>query len=126
MAYEKQTWTTGEVITAEKLNHMEDGIADAGGDVVVVHASISQNNGVYTVNSVSHTYDEIMALVDEGKTVCANCGIASGYGTMYYVLWYSSNAYEQALFGGVFALSGSKWASLTIPKNGDPAFEVAN
>lgn len=26
MAYEKQTWTTGEVITAEKLNHMEDGI----------------------------------------------------------------------------------------------------
>lgn len=32
MAYEKQTWTTGEVITQEKLNHMEDGIANAGGD----------------------------------------------------------------------------------------------
>lgn len=31
MAYEKQTWTTGEVITQEKLNHMEDGIANAGG-----------------------------------------------------------------------------------------------
>lgn len=30
MAYEKQTWTTGEVITQEKLNHMEDGIANAG------------------------------------------------------------------------------------------------
>lgn len=29
MAYEKQTWTTGEVITQEKLNHMEDGIANA-------------------------------------------------------------------------------------------------
>lgn len=29
MAYEKQTWTTGEVITQEKLNHMEDGIEDA-------------------------------------------------------------------------------------------------
>lgn len=28
MAYEKQTWTTGEVITQEKLNHMEDGIED--------------------------------------------------------------------------------------------------
>lgn len=26
MAYEKQTWTDGEVITKEKLNHMEDGI----------------------------------------------------------------------------------------------------
>ena len=32
MAYEKQTWTTGEVITAEKLNHMEDGIGDVGYD----------------------------------------------------------------------------------------------
>lgn len=26
MSYEKQTWVTGEVITAEKLNHIEDGI----------------------------------------------------------------------------------------------------
>lgn len=29
MAYEKQTWANGDVITAEKLNHMEDGIEDA-------------------------------------------------------------------------------------------------
>lgn len=28
MAYEKQTWKTGDVITAEKLNHMEDGIKE--------------------------------------------------------------------------------------------------
>lgn len=27
MAYEKHTWTSGEVITAEKLNNMEDGIS---------------------------------------------------------------------------------------------------
>ena len=26
MSYEKQTWTTGDTITAEKLNHMENGI----------------------------------------------------------------------------------------------------
>ncbi len=30
MSYEKQTWTTGETITAEKLNHIEDGIAEGG------------------------------------------------------------------------------------------------
>lgn len=28
MAYEKQTWVTGEIITEEKLNHMEDGIVN--------------------------------------------------------------------------------------------------
>lgn len=33
MAYEKQTWECGETITAEKLNHMEDGIANCGGGV---------------------------------------------------------------------------------------------
>lgn len=27
--YEKQTWNTGDIITEEKLNHMEDGIAGA-------------------------------------------------------------------------------------------------
>ena len=30
MAYEKYTWVDGELITAEKLNHMEDGIAEGG------------------------------------------------------------------------------------------------
>ena len=30
MSYEKQTWTTGDTITANKLNHMEDGIAEGG------------------------------------------------------------------------------------------------
>lgn len=30
MAYQKYTWHNGEVITDTKLNHMEDGIANAG------------------------------------------------------------------------------------------------
>lgn len=30
MSYEKQTWNNGDVITADKLNHMEDGIDTAG------------------------------------------------------------------------------------------------
>lgn len=32
MAYDKHTWACREPITAEKLNHMEEGIANAGGD----------------------------------------------------------------------------------------------
>ena len=37
MSYTKQTWTTGDTVTATKLNHMEDGIAGAGGgfDIVI-------------------------------------------------------------------------------------------
>ena len=29
MAYDKQTWKTGQVITADKLNHIQDGITSA-------------------------------------------------------------------------------------------------
>lgn len=36
MSYEKNTWAKGDVITANKLNHMEDGIADGG--VLIVNA----------------------------------------------------------------------------------------
>lgn len=31
MSYVEQTWATGDTITAEKLNHMESGIAESGG-----------------------------------------------------------------------------------------------
>lgn len=31
MAYEKHTWVCGETITADKMNHIEDGIAEGGG-----------------------------------------------------------------------------------------------
>ena len=30
MVYEKNIWANGDTITAEKLNHMEDGIAEGG------------------------------------------------------------------------------------------------
>ena len=33
MSYEKQTWVCGETITADKLNHMEEGIEECCGGV---------------------------------------------------------------------------------------------
>ena len=44
MAYEKQTWTNGEVITQEKLNHMEDGIANADSEDSIVIVDVSGTN----------------------------------------------------------------------------------
>jgi hypothetical protein len=35
MSYSKQTWVTGDIVTAEKLNHMEDGIAELPYDIVI-------------------------------------------------------------------------------------------
>lgn len=35
MTYTKNTWLTGDTVTAQKLNNMEDGIEAAGYDVII-------------------------------------------------------------------------------------------
>lgn len=40
MAYEKQIWNCGDTITAEKLQHMEDGIASGGGTEPLSYATL--------------------------------------------------------------------------------------
>lgn len=49
MSYEKHTWETGETITAEKLNNLEQGITNAG--ILVV-------NGVYDEQANTVTLDK--------------------------------------------------------------------
>lgn len=55
MAYEKHTWTTGEVITAGKLNNMEDGIA--GGTLVIGGFNYDDNSNL--VGTSDKTWQEI-------------------------------------------------------------------
>lgn len=49
MAYEKQVWECGDVVTAEKLNHIEEGIESAsesgGGTVEVIKIAENINGG---------------------------------------------------------------------------------
>lgn len=77
MAYEKQTWVTGEVITEEKLNHMEDGIAGAGGgvdDLMIVNVSVDDNTADKTCAEV---LEHLMA---DGKPVI----LVKGTGVYFY------------------------------------------
>ena len=57
MAYEKQTWQTGDIVTAAKLDHMEDGIANASVGMMVVTITGNDTDG-YTADK---TFDEIKA-----------------------------------------------------------------
>lgn len=53
MAYEKNIWNTGDVITSVKLNHMEDGIANA-------------NTNAGGIPMLSITYAELLAMRNAG------------------------------------------------------------
>lgn len=77
MAYEKQTWECGETITAEKLNHIEDGIesASSGGGTapLIIRADHLEDcpegytgNGVMVMNV---TYQQAWDAVNAGQSV---------------------------------------------------------
>ena len=72
MAYEKKTWETGEVITADGLNHIEDGVQEAlasgGSDVLVTHITTDITASTEQIDG-DMTYTEIDEALLAGKVV---------------------------------------------------------
>lgn len=78
MSYTPTEWQTGDTITAEKLNKLENGVADSsgsGGDgnIFTIHYTI---DGTFSVTS-DKTYTEIQTAVAAGKELIAFCTIPS-------------------------------------------------
>lgn len=72
MAYEKQTWECGETITAEKLNHIEDGIADAssgGGGTLKLNIVDKADSGSAYTYTYDHTWQEVHDAIERGESV---------------------------------------------------------
>lgn len=62
MNYEKQTWQTGDIITAEKLNHIEDGIVNKTGKIEIYDISTDNNNGV----AIRASYSDLQKIISNG------------------------------------------------------------
>lgn len=86
MAYTPTNWKDGDIISAEKMNKLEQGVAEGGGGVLLVNVTESSDGGGSTpvVNSASpmltavgtlssftanKTYAEVDAAVKSGKMV---------------------------------------------------------
>ncbi len=66
MAYTKTNWKDGDVISAEKMNKIEQGIADAGAS--------GGSDDVLVVDIDTATFNEMYQAVQDGKAVlCKDC-----------------------------------------------------
>lgn len=77
MSYTPTTWTTGDTITATKLNKIEQGIASAGGGILF---DIGVEDG-----TLDKTWTEIDSAMSAGKIVrIVDSG--EGFSATYYVV----------------------------------------
>ena len=116
MAYEPTQWRSGDTITSERLNKMEQGIA-GGGDVYVLHttetvtpAETEGGNDTYTYSSVELREDGLpMWLITDNTigtddTTYASIGILTSYNNEFF--YYSTTLYVNRSTGEVGDLSG--------------------
>lgn len=96
MAYEPTQWRSGDTITSERLNKMEQGIAGSG-DVYVLHTTQTvtpaENEGelpTYTYSSVELREDGLPMwlivdnVVDANNTTFAGVASLDSYGNEYF------------------------------------------
>lgn len=116
MSYNKQTWATGETITAEKLNHIEDGIADnAVASTLVVHIN-ADGNGDPTMDK---TWQEIYDALESGAIVVCPDN-ANENGVSLYMFMYAG---EQVGTYIVKAEQSADIAFTTNSSNGYPKLQ---
>ena len=94
MSYDKQTWANGDVITAEKMNHIESGIEDADGEgsvnVFIVH--FNKQDGEFVADK---TTAEANSALEEGKVVIGIINTGDSLNYVYQMFLYSSvNGWE--------------------------------
>lgn len=81
MAYTPTVWATGDIITAEKLNKIENGIENVSGSIYAVTiTNIDYTNSTFTYDK---TWNEIKAAYEAGKHVILR---KLYVGTLYRIL----------------------------------------
>lgn len=101
MAYVPTNWATGDVITAEKLNKIENGIVDANSQTYPVNITIDGENMTFTCDK---TWNEIKTAYENGKHVIMRDRYTYGV----YYLWEIINVKIASETGAVEELQFSR------------------
>ena len=110
MSYTPTDWKSGDTITSEKLNKMEQGIADAGGSsgggAFVVGVTFTESTA-----TLDKTWQEIYDAVSGGSIACLNYEVVeeSGGSSLYTDL-ITKLAYDDSdptdLYYSIFTVGG--------------------
>lgn len=115
MSYEPTNWKTGDVVTSTKLNHMEQGIADAGQMMVV---RIDPDTG-----ALQSTWQEIYDALKAGVFVYTNEYFKEDETAFYS---YNYIITQAGLADGVYYVDEFNWNEVgryeTDAPTGYPAF----
>lgn len=108
MSYVKQTWVTGDVITAEKLNNMEEGILVGNMFLVEYNASDGEINA---------SYNQLIDKINDGYLIgiyAVTSESTYGYAVLYVLtnLAYNTEVPNDPMYGAVFATIGEKAESV--------------
>lgn len=86
MAYEPTNWVCGDIVTADKLNNMEEGIQEAltccesgGGTSEPLIVNVTKPDPNYAYYVLDKTYNEILEVVQSGKLVYCNVPTGENY-----------------------------------------------
>ena len=93
MVYVSKEWVTGETITADGLNNMEEGIQEAlegGSGRFDINVTMEYQTDHYEVTDFDKTIEEINTAYDEGMVIVAHAN-AMGTQLMLYLLHIGSS-----------------------------------
>ena len=109
MSYTKQTWQTGEVITATKLNHMEDGIENAGGGgALIIEMTLDETDPHTPFFKSNVLFDDVVTAFTSGTPVMVHTPKAETWGVQndeYMMLYEYTTMYDNPYFG--YSANGS-------------------
>ena len=129
MAYTPTEWKNGDVITAEKLNKIEDGITDASsGSEVFIITFTNNSSDVYNPTFVTDkTFDEVADAYNSGKIIRAKI---TGLPTRVQDLALQSVDYNNGIVDSMFFIhalvsssSGLAVQQMTFSRNNSPVWE---
>ena len=93
MSYEKNKWNDGDIITAEKLNHLEDGV----GNNFIINVEYDVDNKTATSDK---THEEIVSAIQNGHEVWINL--------VRFYLMHGTNFYSTYIMRASFGSAGEK------------------